>query len=406
MATGQPSAAPVLSRGVQPLRAAQGTSFVWRKLHSLLGIIPIGAFLIEHLLSNFEALNGPAAYTAQVRFLNSLPLVRVLEWVFIFLPLLYHGAYGVWIWLRGKSNLVYYPWSGNWLYTAQRYTGLIALAYIVQHVARQRFMGVSLPEHPELAFAKVQHELANPWMLAVYVVAMIAICWHFSYGVWLFAAKWGITPGKTARKRFGYICAALGVALIVMGLASIWAFVGPQYRNAQANASVSPVASATAATAQPNQPIQEPTLEVGALESRSLPAPQGNPVLIAENEHLDIADGGVRRTVLEYPRTIEIGWAPDGKHFFVNDEEGSNITELYVFDGTGKTHDVLDGEILRASPHLQELDRHASHIYFNAKKWIDARTLEVEVSGHTDEAPIEEFDTRFRVTLEGTVTRL
>src|SRR6185503_6404111 len=126
MATAQSSAAHSVRRGVQPLRAGQGTSFIWRKLHSLLGIIPIGAFLIEHLLSNFEALKGPIAYGDQVKFLNSLPLVRVLEWTFIFIPILYHAVYGVYIWLRGKSNVVYYPWAGNWMYVAQRYTGLIA----------------------------------------------------------------------------------------------------------------------------------------------------------------------------------------------------------------------------------------------------------------------------------------
>ncbi len=54
----------------------------------------------------------------------------MLEWVFIFLPILYHALYGVYIWLRGKSNIVYYPWAGNWMYLAQRYTGLIAFAYI------------------------------------------------------------------------------------------------------------------------------------------------------------------------------------------------------------------------------------------------------------------------------------
>jgi succinate dehydrogenase / fumarate reductase cytochrome b subunit len=241
MATAQPPAAHTLSRGVQPLRAAQGTTFLWRKLHSLLGIVPIGAFLIEHLLSNFEALKGPAAYAAQVKFLNGLPLVRVLEWVFIFLPILYHAFYGLYIWLRGKSNIVYYPWAGNWLYTAQRYTGLLAFAYIGQHVVRQRFLGDSLPLHPELAFAKVQHELTNPWILAFYVIAMIAICWHFSYGVWLFAAKWGITPGKVARKRFGYVCVALGLVLAVIGLAGIYAFVGPSYPNAPVLAPVSQV---------------------------------------------------------------------------------------------------------------------------------------------------------------------
>jgi succinate dehydrogenase / fumarate reductase cytochrome b subunit len=225
MATAPSSGAPTVASGVPALRAGEGSSFVWRKLHSLLGIVPLGAFLLEHLLSNFEALKGAEAYGAQVRFLNSLPLVRVLEWTFIFLPILYHACYGVYIWIRGKSNIVYYPWAGNWMYGAQRCTGAIAFVYIAQHVVRQRFMGVSLPENPMAAFAKVQQELANPWMLAVYVIAMIAICWHFSYGVWLFAAKWGITPGKTARKRFGYVCAALGVVLAGVGMAGIWAFV-------------------------------------------------------------------------------------------------------------------------------------------------------------------------------------
>ncbi|HTJ29448.1 MAG TPA: hypothetical protein VL346_03060 [Acidobacteriaceae bacterium] len=227
-----PASKPKVGRGVEPLRAGQGHSFLLRKLHSLSGIVPIGAFLVEHILSNFEALKGPAAYAAQVKFLNSLPLVRVLEWGFIFLPLAYHALYGVYIAVRGKSNVVYYPWAGNWMYTVQRWTGYIAFVYIIQHVLRQRFLGASLPEHPGMAFAKVQHELANPWMLAVYVIAMIAVCWHFSYGVWLFAAKWGITPGNVARRNFGYVCAVLGIALCVLGLASIYAFVGPKYQNA------------------------------------------------------------------------------------------------------------------------------------------------------------------------------
>jgi succinate dehydrogenase / fumarate reductase, cytochrome b subunit len=239
MATANHPAAPKLSQGVRPLRAGQGSSFLWRKLHSLLGVVPIGAFLIEHLLSNFEALKGPAAYAAQVRFLNALPLVRVLEWVFIFLPIAYHAIYGVYIWLRGKSNVVYYPWAGNWMYVTQRWTGLIAFVYIAYHVATQRFLGVNLPENPGSAFWKVQQELQNPIILAFYVIAMIAICWHFAYGIWLFAAKWGITPGVKSRKRFGYLCAALGIALAVIGLWSIWAFVGPKYANAPENVPVS-----------------------------------------------------------------------------------------------------------------------------------------------------------------------
>jgi len=194
-------------------------------MHSLSGIIPIGAFLVEHIVSNFETWNGPLAYAQQVKFLNSLPLVRVLEWVFIFIPLAFHALYGLYIAFRGRVNVNVYPWAGNWGYLIQRVTGIIAFAYIIQHVWRQRFSGVMLPEHPGAAFAKVQHELSNPWMLAIYVIAMIATCWHFGYGVWLFAAKWGITPGDRARRRFGYVCGAVGAALCLMGPISIYAVV-------------------------------------------------------------------------------------------------------------------------------------------------------------------------------------
>ena len=222
---------PKIGRGVEPLRAGKGYSFLLRKLHSLSGIVPIGAFLIEHILSNFEALKGPEAYGAQVKFLNSLPLVRVLEIGLIFIPLAYHALYGVYIALRGKGNVIYYPWAGNWMYMTQRWTGYIAFVYIIQHVIRQRFMGTSLPDNPGAAFAKVQQELHNPWMLAFYAIAMIAVCWHFSYGIWLFCAKWGITPGEKARKRFAYVCAVIGIVLCGMGLASLYAFVGPDHPN-------------------------------------------------------------------------------------------------------------------------------------------------------------------------------
>jgi succinate dehydrogenase / fumarate reductase cytochrome b subunit len=137
----------------------------------------------------------------------------------------------------------------------QRYTGLVAFVYIGYHVATQRFMGVDLPNNPAAAFWKVQHELANPFIVAVYVIAMIAVCWHFAYGVWLFAAKWGITPGEIARKRFGYVCAALGVLLAVMGLWSIWAFVGPKYQNAPENVPLAAVQTSVSAPFRFTTPI-------------------------------------------------------------------------------------------------------------------------------------------------------
>src|SRR5215475_6391621 len=128
------SVVPPVERGVPPIRAGQGHSFFLRRLHSLSGIIPVGAFLLEHFVSNAFATNGPAAYADQVKFLTGLPFVDILEWGGIYIPLLFHALYGFWIWYRGETNVSSYPWSGNWLYTSQRWTGGIAFIYMFWHV--------------------------------------------------------------------------------------------------------------------------------------------------------------------------------------------------------------------------------------------------------------------------------
>jgi len=217
--------APRIKSGVAPLRAGEGTSFLLRRLHSLSGVVPIGAFLLEHFISNAEAIKGPAAYGKQVEFLNSLPFVFLLELFFIWIPIAYHGLYGLWIWYQGEGNVANYPWTGNWLYTLHRWTGIVSLVFIVQHTYFLRFTGVHLPTHPMQSFAKVQAEFQNPWMIAFYAVGIVAACWHFSYGIWLFAAKWGITTGESARRGFLLICLALAIALVAIAGASMYGFL-------------------------------------------------------------------------------------------------------------------------------------------------------------------------------------
>ena len=209
--------------GVAPLRAGQGTSFLLRRLHSLSGIVPVGAFLIEHILiSNSSILNGPTAYAHQVRFLASLPMVLLLELFGIWLPILFHALYGFYIWYRGDSNLISYPWTGNWMYTAQRWTGGIAFAYIAFHTYTLRFSGIDLHAHPGASFGKVQAELFSAPLLLFYVIGLVAASWHFAYGIWLFTAKWGIVSGEKAQKRFLSACLAFFFLMSGVGLASLY----------------------------------------------------------------------------------------------------------------------------------------------------------------------------------------
>ncbi len=222
-ATASPTTQVTIKSGIAPLRAGQGYSFLLRRLHSLTGIIPVGAFLFEHILiSNATAISGPSAYARQVRFLASLPMVFVLELLFIWIPILFHGLYGFYIWYRGDTNVGDYPWTGNWMYTVQRWTGAIAFAYILWHTWTMRFTGIDLHEYPGASFGKVQAELMSGGLLVFYAIGLIAASWHFAYGIWLFCAKWGITTGEQARQRLLKLCLAFFVLMSVVGVTSLY----------------------------------------------------------------------------------------------------------------------------------------------------------------------------------------
>jgi succinate dehydrogenase / fumarate reductase cytochrome b subunit len=188
--------------------------------------VPVGAFLIEHILiSNATAINGPEAYANQVKFLGSLPMVLFLEAFGIWLPILFHGGYGLVIWWRGESNVSDYPWTGNWMYALQRWTGIIAFAYIAWHTWHLRFAGIDLHAHPGASFGKVQSELLDTWWGGpAYMVGLIAASWHLAYGIWLFCAKWGITVGEKARQKFLVVCMLLFFVMSGVGWMSLRSF--------------------------------------------------------------------------------------------------------------------------------------------------------------------------------------
>jgi succinate dehydrogenase / fumarate reductase cytochrome b subunit len=55
--------------------------------------------------------------------------------------------------------------------------------------------------------------------------------------LWLFAAKWGITTGEKARRRFGYLCLLLAIGLVSIGAASMYGFLKTPYQPVDSSAS-------------------------------------------------------------------------------------------------------------------------------------------------------------------------
>ncbi|MGA2481631.1 MAG: succinate dehydrogenase [Candidatus Acidiferrales bacterium] len=194
-------------------------SYLLKKLHSLAGIFPIGAFLAEHFWSNSSALVSAGRYNDTSHDLQTIQFRLVVEVMGIWVPILYHGSYGVYLWLRGKANVLDYPWMKNWLYTLQRYTGLIAFAFIGWHVYTERFL-----THGKSTYEGMARTFENPYYLALYVVGILAASFHLGVGIWNFVCKWGIASTAGAQRAAGRLGAIVAVSFGIVGIMIVLCF--------------------------------------------------------------------------------------------------------------------------------------------------------------------------------------
>ncbi len=196
--------------------ASTDHSFFWRKLHSISGLFPIGVFLAEHFWSNSYALVSVEKYNEASRTLQQIPWRLFVEAGVIWIPLLFHGGYGMYVWWRGQSNVSQYPWMSNWMYTLQRWTGMLAFGFIGWHVYTERFL-----THGKSTYADIEQAMANPLYLGFYVVGVLASSFHLGNGLWNFLCKWGIAATVRSQRAAAWLGAAVAVAFSAVGLAIV-----------------------------------------------------------------------------------------------------------------------------------------------------------------------------------------
>jgi succinate dehydrogenase / fumarate reductase cytochrome b subunit len=212
-------------------------SYYSRKLHSLLGVIPLGFFLLEHMLTNFEATSGPAKFVEQIDWLNGLPLVLILEIVGIWLPLLYHGVYGLYVAFQARHNTNNFGYLRNWLFRIQRITGVFTLIFVSWHVFETRVqVGLGNVAHSDLG-ALMHDILSNNWWFAFYLIGVVSAVFHFSNGLWAFFVSWGITVGPKAQRVSTVITMGIFVIFTVLFIMSLVAFRGAEFALLQQAAS-------------------------------------------------------------------------------------------------------------------------------------------------------------------------
>lgn len=175
--------------------------FVLRRLHSLTGVVPIGAYLFAHIfLENSFILGGAGRFEQLVAFIASFPapLLLAIEVLFIWAPLLFHSAYGfVRVQEAELDNPLRNDWVGAYLYSLQRLSGVIAFFFIGFHVYSTRiryYLG-----QVEISYTFMHGQLTDPVIFVVYMVGVLASVFHFTNGLWTFCVTWGITVGRRAQ---------------------------------------------------------------------------------------------------------------------------------------------------------------------------------------------------------------
>ena len=216
--------------------------FFIRRVHSLLGIVPLGLYMTVHLATNASLLNGTQTFQRAVFLIHSPgKLLPLIEWGLIFTPLIFHAVIGVWIAKSGKSNSSQYQFRSNRRYTWQRWTGFMALVYLFFHILhlhgwfhiaaweamiRPLGFGVFRPFNAASSLVRAMQEWSIVWP-AFYLVGMLACVYHLANGLWTSGITWGLWISPTAQARASKLCTVIGCGLAVLGISAWWAAVSP-----------------------------------------------------------------------------------------------------------------------------------------------------------------------------------
>ncbi len=255
--------------------------FLFRRLHSLTGVV-FGGYIVVHLLINATLAEGvrhdgqPTVFQQQVDKIHSLPFLPVIEWTFIYLPILYHTFYGIWIIATGQPNLNKYGYGKNWSYTLQRASAIVLVLFIIFHICGMKGLfgeGASAAMRhlspsqqtigDKLTFVPVdyatqstaRHMNAAWWVWGViYPIGIVAACYHLANGFWTAAITWGLTISAKSMRRWGLACVGLFVFTLACGTTALVALVemGPPSQSIPTVNERDPAKAATVAPERPN----------------------------------------------------------------------------------------------------------------------------------------------------------
>lgn len=218
-------------------------NYVLHKIHSLTGVIPVGYYMAQHLLLNTFSVAGEAKFNAVLAFFEGIPnyVLLALEAVAIWIPLLFHSIYGIFITGRAQQNYIgdKYGWSQNRMYTLQRVSGIFIFVFLIYHVITTTVTKYATHDIHRIEYAAWQEKLTGYgyFFLVFYMLGVLASSYHLGYGIWNFCIRWGITISDRAQRQVQKISLGIFLLLTALGWAALFGFL--MHKPAGATTSVS-----------------------------------------------------------------------------------------------------------------------------------------------------------------------
>ncbi|HZU82755.1 MAG TPA: hypothetical protein VE987_07560 [Polyangiaceae bacterium] len=189
----------------------------WRRLLSVTGLVPLGAFLVLHAAVNALALRDGGSFATAVAAIHHIPGLVALEWALVLAPLALHAALGSWLLATRKTLVQPCPYPGP-LRAIVRATGVAAIGFVALHLPELRFRmpGARLGggEIATVLAADLSSTYGGvPWRGAFYLVGTACVVFHFAAGAWGWFASTRRGSGARARRWAAWGAVAAGGAL-------------------------------------------------------------------------------------------------------------------------------------------------------------------------------------------------
>lgn len=87
-----------------------------------------------------------------------------------------------------------------------------------------------------------------------------------------------------------------------------------------------------------------------------------------------------------YNRHVDVSWAPDSRHLFINDFAGSDNADCIIYNVLTKKL-VSVASILHKNKFANSLMNDNGHVYVTCSNWIANKGVDVQISGYGTYSP-------------------